>query len=90
LDIKDYFEVFMKRKPSRTFLYLTFVMVFLFVVGLIVVGVLISNQNNLVHADCFTCVDISETNSALQTHAIETQMSISNSGTQSSSTTLAP
>jgi hypothetical protein len=80
----------MKRKPSRTFLYLALVMVFLFFLGLVMVGVLISNQNHLVHADCFTCPAILETNTAIQRRAIETQMSIPNSGTQSLSTTLTP
>ena len=34
----------MKRKPSRTFLYLAIVMVFLLVIGLIVVGILVTEN----------------------------------------------
>ncbi|MEO8606968.1 MAG: hypothetical protein ABI690_03755 [Chloroflexota bacterium] len=63
----------MNRKPSRTFLYLAFVMVFLFVVGLIMVGVLISNQNNYSAGDYFTGTAVSGTNSAIATGAAATQ-----------------
>ena len=63
----------MKRKPSRTFLYLAMVMVFLLVVGLIMVGVLISNQNNYFVGDYFTGTAVSGTNSAISTGVAATQ-----------------
>src|SRR4051794_29701694 len=63
----------MKRKPSRTFLYLAFVKGLLLVVGLVLAGVLISNQNNYFVGDYFTGTAVSGTNAAISTGAAATQ-----------------
>ena len=62
----------MNRRPTRTFLYLAFVMVFLLIVGLIAVGVLVAS-NTYEFRDYFTNKSMLETNSALLTDTVATQ-----------------
>ncbi|MEO8606967.1 MAG: hypothetical protein ABI690_03750 [Chloroflexota bacterium] len=62
----------MKTKPSRPFVYLALIMVFLLMFGLIVVGTLV-NSNNASGGDNMTSTIIIAINSTTAFHAIQTE-----------------
>lgn len=66
----------MNRKPSRAFLYLAFVMIFMLVVGLIVIGVLISNKSDRFAGD-LTAHSGCECNLTTVFNALQTETAIS-------------
>ena len=65
----------MYRKPSRIFIYLSLIMVVLLVVGLILVGFLISNPSNR-FSDDLTADSHCECNLTTEFHAFQTETAI--------------
>ena len=78
----------MKRKPSRTFLYLAIVMVFLLVIGLIAVGLLVTENKRLspfeLTSSAISSLNIVEDSNALGTVTYEAMQ------TQTTKMTLTP
>lgn len=81
----------MKRKPSRTFIYLAVVMIVLMVMGLVVIGLLISNQSGRFAGDMGgTRDDMDNTNPTVAYHAIQTATFMALQTQQASQETATP